>query len=190
MIKFIKNIFLSERLHLVQLLWKEYLKIIHILMNKIEPRNDICLVIKYYIKYYKTLILIAKNRLPDIPREFLTWRRKKRQRQKIQKDQRRSKIGEAALVLAFLTPRSSIAIQPEDKGENRSQLKSPWRCLEIRETASRWDNSTRSPRKSTGKLLPIHTFFSFHILVKYIYTIIMHKISKKQKSIQPFKEKW
>lgn len=76
MIKFIKNIFLSERLHLVQLLWKECLKIIHILMNKIEPRNDICLVIKYYIKYYKTLILIAKNRLPDIPREFLTWRKK------------------------------------------------------------------------------------------------------------------
>lgn len=51
-------------------------------MNKIEPRNDICLVIKYYIKYYKTLILIAKNRLPDIPREFLTWRRKKKTKTK------------------------------------------------------------------------------------------------------------
>lgn len=100
--------------------------------NKIEPRNNICLAIKYYIKYFIKLyeLNIVKNRLLDIPREFLTSREKKDKDKKYRKT-RGSKIGEAALVLAFLTPRSSIAIQPEDKGENRSQLKSPWRCLEI-----------------------------------------------------------
>lgn len=53
--------------------------------NKIEPRNNICLAIKYYIKYYKTLLNIVKNRLLDIPREFLTSREKKDKDKKYRK---------------------------------------------------------------------------------------------------------
>lgn len=68
-----KNIFLSERL--------QCLKSIHILTNKIEPRNDICLANQ--ILYY-----CLKTVHPTSHENSLLQEEKKKQRQKVQRDQR------------------------------------------------------------------------------------------------------